>query len=321
MSTSPNRLLATVFGIVYVLIGIAGFFVTSGVGFFDTSGGLLLGIFEVNIFHNVAHIADRRRAADRRAVRRAAGQDRQLGRSAPRTCCSVSSACSSSAAPSTSWRSTAPTTCCTSAAPCCCSRSASAPSAQHDGGRPPEHAARGADHERRGPRLAGVLRPRRRPDPPGARDRLPARRSASRCSSSASPSSRWGVFAFTAPAPAVRPRRAGRRRSSRSSAGWSCSCSAAGTRSPACACCPMLVASLLDLAVAIGITVVLRRAGARAAARSARRGTCSAWAPARWSSRRSPPRRSRRPRRASSPCRTARTARPPGRAHRPLELG
>ncbi len=56
MSTSPNRLLATIFGIVYVLIGIAGFFVTSGVGFFDTPGGLLLGIFEVNLLHNVAHI-------------------------------------------------------------------------------------------------------------------------------------------------------------------------------------------------------------------------------------------------------------------------
>lgn len=56
MRTSPNRLLATIFGIVYVLVGIAGFFVTSGVGFFDTSGGLLLGIFEVNIFHNVAHL-------------------------------------------------------------------------------------------------------------------------------------------------------------------------------------------------------------------------------------------------------------------------
>jgi hypothetical protein len=56
MRTSPNRLLATIFGIVYLLVGIAGFFVTSGVGFFDTSGGLLLGLFEVNIFHNVAHI-------------------------------------------------------------------------------------------------------------------------------------------------------------------------------------------------------------------------------------------------------------------------
>jgi hypothetical protein len=56
MKSSPNRLLATIFGIVYVLVGIAGFFVTSGVGFFDTSGGLLLGLFEVNIFHNVAHV-------------------------------------------------------------------------------------------------------------------------------------------------------------------------------------------------------------------------------------------------------------------------
>jgi hypothetical protein len=56
MSTSPNRLLATIFGIVYVLIGIAGFFVTSGVGFIDTPGGLLLGIFEVNLLHNVAHV-------------------------------------------------------------------------------------------------------------------------------------------------------------------------------------------------------------------------------------------------------------------------
>jgi hypothetical protein len=56
MSTSPNRLLATVFGIVYVVIGVAGFFVTSGVGFIDTTGGLLLGIFSVNILHNVAHV-------------------------------------------------------------------------------------------------------------------------------------------------------------------------------------------------------------------------------------------------------------------------
>ena len=56
MSQSPNRLLGTIFGAVYVLVGILGFAVTSGVGFFATEGGLLLGIFEVNIFHNVAHI-------------------------------------------------------------------------------------------------------------------------------------------------------------------------------------------------------------------------------------------------------------------------
>lgn len=56
MRTSPNRLLATVFGVVYVLIGVAGFLVTSGVGLLDTTGGLLLGIFEVNGLHNIAHI-------------------------------------------------------------------------------------------------------------------------------------------------------------------------------------------------------------------------------------------------------------------------
>ncbi|WP_341953232.1 DUF4383 domain-containing protein [Salinibacterium sp. TMP30] len=56
MATSPNRLLGVIFGAVYVLIGLLGFSVTNGVGFFATEGGLLLGLFEVNIFHNVAHI-------------------------------------------------------------------------------------------------------------------------------------------------------------------------------------------------------------------------------------------------------------------------
>lgn len=56
MTTSPNRLLATVFGAVYVLVGALGFTVTSGGGFFSTEGGLLLGLFQVNIFHNVAHL-------------------------------------------------------------------------------------------------------------------------------------------------------------------------------------------------------------------------------------------------------------------------
>jgi hypothetical protein len=56
MSKSPNRLLATIFGAVYLLVGLLGFTATSGVGFFDAKGGLLLGIFEVNVFHNVAHL-------------------------------------------------------------------------------------------------------------------------------------------------------------------------------------------------------------------------------------------------------------------------
>lgn len=56
MRQSPNRLVATIFGGVYVLVGLLGFAVTGGVGFIATEGGLLLGIFEVNPLHNVAHL-------------------------------------------------------------------------------------------------------------------------------------------------------------------------------------------------------------------------------------------------------------------------
>ncbi|MCT9821344.1 DUF4383 domain-containing protein [Microbacterium sp. W1N] len=56
MRNSPNRLVATVFGAVYLLVGLLGFAVTGGVGFIATKGGLLLGIFEVNPLHNIAHL-------------------------------------------------------------------------------------------------------------------------------------------------------------------------------------------------------------------------------------------------------------------------
>ena len=56
MRTSPNRLLATVFGAVYLLVGLLGFAVTGGVGFIATEGGLLLGLFAVNPLHNIAHL-------------------------------------------------------------------------------------------------------------------------------------------------------------------------------------------------------------------------------------------------------------------------
>jgi len=56
MRTSPNRLLGTVFGAVYLLVGLLGFAVTGGIGFLATEGGLLLGIFAVNPLHNVAHL-------------------------------------------------------------------------------------------------------------------------------------------------------------------------------------------------------------------------------------------------------------------------
>jgi hypothetical protein len=56
LTKSPNRLVAVAFGAVYVLVGLLGFFATSNVGFISPDGGLLLGIFEVNPLHNVAHI-------------------------------------------------------------------------------------------------------------------------------------------------------------------------------------------------------------------------------------------------------------------------
>lgn len=55
MTSSPNRLLAAVFGAVYLLVGLAGFVVTSGVGFAATEGRDLL-LFEVNPLHNIVHL-------------------------------------------------------------------------------------------------------------------------------------------------------------------------------------------------------------------------------------------------------------------------
>lgn len=56
MRTSANRLVATIFGAVYLLVGILGFTVSGGAGFIATEGGLLLGLFEVNPLHNIAHL-------------------------------------------------------------------------------------------------------------------------------------------------------------------------------------------------------------------------------------------------------------------------
>ncbi|MGG7452603.1 MULTISPECIES: DUF4383 domain-containing protein [Plantibacter] len=56
MRHSPNRLLAAVFGAVYVVVGLLGGIVAGGLPFLTTEGGLLLGIFEVNPLHNIAHV-------------------------------------------------------------------------------------------------------------------------------------------------------------------------------------------------------------------------------------------------------------------------
>ena len=56
MTKSPNRLVATIFGAVYLLVGVLGLFVAGG-NFAGAEGGLLLGIFQVNHLHNIAHLA------------------------------------------------------------------------------------------------------------------------------------------------------------------------------------------------------------------------------------------------------------------------
>ncbi|MGI9822329.1 DUF4383 domain-containing protein [Agromyces sp. Marseille-Q5079] len=56
MGSSVNRIVGVVFGAVYLVVGLLGFAVTGGVGFIATEGGLLLGIFEVNPLHNIAHL-------------------------------------------------------------------------------------------------------------------------------------------------------------------------------------------------------------------------------------------------------------------------
>jgi hypothetical protein len=56
MGSSPNRLVGVIFGAVYVLVGLLGFTVTGNVAFVGEEGGLLLGIFQVNPLHNIAHL-------------------------------------------------------------------------------------------------------------------------------------------------------------------------------------------------------------------------------------------------------------------------
>ncbi|MGH7406116.1 MAG: DUF4383 domain-containing protein [Candidatus Methylomirabilales bacterium] len=50
-----NRLFGLVFGAVYLLVGLAGFTVTGGVGFSDTQGTALV-IFDLNPLHNYVHL-------------------------------------------------------------------------------------------------------------------------------------------------------------------------------------------------------------------------------------------------------------------------
>ncbi|MCU1600686.1 MAG: hypothetical protein JWO22_1395 [Frankiales bacterium] len=54
-SRSLNQTVALLFGAVYLVVGAAGFLVDSN-GFAATDGGKLLGLFQVNPLHNIAHL-------------------------------------------------------------------------------------------------------------------------------------------------------------------------------------------------------------------------------------------------------------------------
>jgi hypothetical protein len=56
MSESPNRLVAAVFGGVYLLVGLLGFVVTGFSNFAGTKGDTLI-VFDVNPLHNIVHLA------------------------------------------------------------------------------------------------------------------------------------------------------------------------------------------------------------------------------------------------------------------------
>lgn len=55
MTGSPNRLLAAVFGVVYLLVGLLGFAVTGFSDFAGTEGDTLI-VFDVNPLHNIVHL-------------------------------------------------------------------------------------------------------------------------------------------------------------------------------------------------------------------------------------------------------------------------
>lgn len=53
---SPNRLVGGLIGGAFLLLGLGGFLVTTGLGFFESPGGQILGLLEVNPAHNLLHL-------------------------------------------------------------------------------------------------------------------------------------------------------------------------------------------------------------------------------------------------------------------------
>ncbi len=54
---SVNGIVALVVGVVFVVVGLAGSLVSGGLPAAGTTGGALLGLFQVNLLHNVVHLA------------------------------------------------------------------------------------------------------------------------------------------------------------------------------------------------------------------------------------------------------------------------
>jgi len=57
VSHSPNRLVAAIVGGIYLAVGLLGFTATAGIGIVSTTGGYLVGVFEVNVLQNLVHLA------------------------------------------------------------------------------------------------------------------------------------------------------------------------------------------------------------------------------------------------------------------------
>ena len=56
MPASPNRRVALLLGVAYLVLGLVGFAVTAQVGFAAIEGGMLFGLLSLNPLHNLVHI-------------------------------------------------------------------------------------------------------------------------------------------------------------------------------------------------------------------------------------------------------------------------
>lgn len=54
---SANQLVGAIFGAVFTLVGLIGFFWSGGHAAMGHEGGAILGLFEVNVAHNIVHLA------------------------------------------------------------------------------------------------------------------------------------------------------------------------------------------------------------------------------------------------------------------------